>query len=81
MDAIFQRFHQVDESLSHNSEGSGIGLALVKSLVEMHGGKISVDSKIGKGSVFKIELPAKSIENQNVAKNSNSYLFSWESYQ
>ena len=56
-DIIFERFRQVDETLSRNSEGSGIGLSLVKSFVEMHDGKISVKSDYGKGSEFIIELP------------------------
>lgn len=63
---IFKRFHQIDKSLSRNAEGAGIGLALVKSLVEMHEGKISVYSEVGKGSTFKIELPAKIIKDIEV---------------
>ena len=59
IDQIFNRFTQVDSSLSRSKEGSGIGLALVKSLVELHGGNIKVESEIGKGSKFIIELPAK----------------------
>ncbi|MEQ8197622.1 MAG: HAMP domain-containing sensor histidine kinase, partial [Clostridiaceae bacterium] len=66
LDMIFKRFHQVDKSLSRNAEGSGIGLDLVKSIVELHGGKISVDSKIGEGSIFNIELPAGTIEETEV---------------
>jgi PAS domain S-box-containing protein len=62
LDAIFERFHQIDKTLSRNAEGSGIGLALVKSLVEMHGGEIKVESKVGEGSTFKVILPAKLIE-------------------
>ncbi|MBV7275236.1 PAS domain-containing sensor histidine kinase [Clostridiaceae bacterium UIB06] len=54
---IFERFRQVDKSLTRNHEGSGIGLSLVKSLVELHGGKISVESIYGKGTEFTIELP------------------------
>ncbi len=54
---IFDRFRQVDKSISRVSEGSGIGLSLVKSLVELHGGSISVESTYGKGSVFEILLP------------------------
>lgn len=54
---IFDRFTQVDTSLKRTNEGSGIGLALVKSLVEMHGGNISVKSKFGEGSEFIIRLP------------------------
>ncbi|WP_051541878.1 ATP-binding protein [Clostridium lundense] len=57
--SIFERFIQVDKSLSRNNEGSGIGLSLVKALVEMHGGKIYLNSEYGKGSEFVIKLPAK----------------------
>ncbi len=56
---IFQRFRQVDTSLTREQEGSGIGLSLVKSLVELHGGNISVESEYGKGSKFIIRLPVK----------------------
>ncbi len=55
---IFDRFAQVDKSLSRKNEGSGIGLSLVKSLVELHNGTITVKSTYGKGSEFIIELPA-----------------------
>ena len=55
--SIFDRFIQVDNSLKRTSEGSGIGLSLVKSLVEMHDGNISVKSKYGEGSEFIIRLP------------------------
>jgi len=54
---IFDRFIQVDKSISRINEGSGIGLSLVKSLVEMHNGKISVLSDLGQGSEFIIALP------------------------
>jgi two-component system phosphate regulon sensor histidine kinase PhoR len=54
---IFERFRQVDKSISRRNEGSGIGLSLVKSLVEMHGGTINVVSKYGFGSEFIIKLP------------------------
>jgi signal transduction histidine kinase len=54
---IFERFRQVDKSLTRNHEGSGIGLSLAKSLVEMHGGTIFVKSEIGKGAEFVVELP------------------------
>jgi signal transduction histidine kinase len=55
--SIFKRFMQVDKSLKRKREGSGIGLFLVKQLVEMHGGNISVISKLGEGSEFIIKLP------------------------
>ncbi|WP_432409237.1 ATP-binding protein [Wukongibacter sp. M2B1] len=55
--SIFDRFVQVDKSIIRKNEGSGIGLSLVKSLIEMHGGNISLTSKEGEGSEFTIELP------------------------
>jgi two-component system phosphate regulon sensor histidine kinase PhoR len=54
---IFERFVQVDNSISRNREGSGIGLSIVKSLVEMHKGSIRLLSERGGGSEFIIELP------------------------
>ena len=66
---IFERFRQVDKSLTRGHEGSGIGLSLVKSLVEIHGGNISVQSDPGKGSEFIIQLPVKTLsENDKVIK-------------
>ena len=56
-DIIFERFRQVDGSLRREREGSGIGLSLVKSLVELHGGTVAVKSTVGKGSEFIIQLP------------------------
>ncbi|MEG0641545.1 MAG: HAMP domain-containing sensor histidine kinase, partial [Clostridium sp.] len=54
---IFDRFRQVNKSFIREHEGSGIGLSLVKSLVEMHGGVIWATSKIKEGSEFTIEIP------------------------
>lgn len=59
LNIIFDRFRQVDQSLTRSSEGSGIGLSLVKSLVELLEGKIHVKSSLGIGSEFTIELPIK----------------------
>jgi len=64
-DVIFERFGQVNSSLSRQCEGTGIGLYLVKSFAEMHGGKISVISDEGKGSEFSIVLPAGLVENED----------------
>ena len=55
---IFDRFYQVDGSASGKHEGTGIGLALTKELIELHKGSISVNSKEGEGSEFIILLPA-----------------------
>lgn len=60
-EVIFEKFKQVDKSLQRNYEGSGIGLFLVKSLVEMHGGSIKIQSTLGHGSKFSILIPAKLI--------------------
>jgi signal transduction histidine kinase len=59
IDNIFERFHQVDDQHSRNNEGTGLGLAMVRELTLLHGGKVDVRSKIGKGSVFRVELPIK----------------------
>ncbi|WML32922.1 ATP-binding protein [Clostridium sp. OS1-26] len=64
LNSIFERFVQVDKSLTRNHEGSGIGLSIVKSLVELHGGKISVKSKEGQGTEFIIYIPCKLVENE-----------------
>jgi PAS domain S-box-containing protein len=57
IDKIFKPFIQLESSLNRNFEGTGLGLTLAKRYVEMHGGNISVESKIGKGSCFRVELP------------------------
>lgn len=59
---IFERFRQVDKSFTRNQEGSGIGLSLVKSLVELHGGKIDLKSEEGCGSEFIITMPVRTVE-------------------
>lgn len=58
---IFLEFSQVDGSLSRRHEGTGLGLALSKKLVEMHGGKIWVESELGVGSEFIFSLPAEPV--------------------
>lgn len=55
---IFERFYRADKSRNRITGGSGIGLAIVKAIVEAHNGRISVTSKIGEGSEFVISLPA-----------------------
>lgn len=64
IDCIFERYYQADKSISRNVEGSGIGLPLVKEFVELHGGHIFVESEVGKGSTFTVNLPVKIAENE-----------------
>jgi light-regulated signal transduction histidine kinase (bacteriophytochrome) len=54
---IFEQFHQVDSSNTKAKGGTGLGLAIAKQIVEMHGGRIWVESTLGKGSTFQMELP------------------------
>jgi len=77
LDAIFDRFRQIDKSFTREHEGSGIGLSLVKSFVEMQGGKISVESKCGVGTKFYIKLPVKLVDDnkfEEIVKLLNSNL-------
>jgi signal transduction histidine kinase/two-component SAPR family response regulator len=54
---VFERFHRVEVSRGRTQEGSGIGLALVRELVKLHGGTVSVESTPGKGSRFTVSVP------------------------
>ncbi|MBP5975469.1 two-component sensor histidine kinase [Brasilonema sp. CT11] len=54
---IFERFYRVDESRSHVTGGCGLGLSIVKTLIESMGGSVNVQSKLGEGSTFTISLP------------------------
>src|SRR5215472_15427411 len=54
---IFEEFHQVDDSNTKAKGGTGLGLAIAKQIVQMHGGRIWVESTLGKGSTFQVELP------------------------
>jgi len=68
---IFKSFEQVDASISREYGGTGLGLAITKSLVELHGGKIWVESEVGKGSVFNFTLP---VSKDKAAKTEQAYI-------
>jgi signal transduction histidine kinase len=57
---VFEEFRQLDGSISRQAEGTGLGLPISKRLVEMHGGRLWVESKVGVGSTFSFTLPASS---------------------
>lgn len=68
IDSVFERFSQISNIFSRSHEGSGIGLSLVKSFIELHGGTISVESDLGKGSKFTIKLPVKEFDSMELKK-------------
>jgi len=60
---IFEEFRQVGSDSTHKIEGTGLGLTLAKKFVELHGGKIWVESEVGKGSTFTFTLPQTAMPN------------------
>ena len=56
---IFERFYRGDKLMTAGIKGSGIGLTIVKKIVEAHGGRIEVESELNKGSIFRVILPVK----------------------
>jgi two-component system phosphate regulon sensor histidine kinase PhoR len=56
---IFERFYRADRARTREVGGTGLGLSIVKHLARLHGGEVSVDSTLGTGTTFTIELPSK----------------------
>lgn len=54
---IFDRFHRVPGATGRTHEGTGIGLSLLRELVELHGGRVTVQSEVGRGTTFRVEIP------------------------
>ena len=59
---VFERFHRVENVHARNSEGTGIGLALVQELVKLHSGSVEVESKLGLGSSFRVTIPTGTVD-------------------
>jgi signal transduction histidine kinase/DNA-binding response OmpR family regulator len=57
MPRLFERFHRVEGAKGRTQEGSGIGLAFVQELVRLHGGSVSAESQLGKGTTFRVSIP------------------------
>jgi len=55
---VFERFYRADSSRARSSGGAGLGLAIVRQLVELHGGRVWAESEPGRGAVFHVQLPA-----------------------
>jgi len=64
LEQIFERFYRVDKARSRKSGGSGLGLSIVRTMVQRNGGTIRVESELGKGSVFTVTFPAFDMEEE-----------------
>ncbi|GEM_PF-3393610 len=58
LENIWERVYKVDKSRSRRGTGTGLGLSIVKKIIEMHGGKVSVESELDKGTIFTVYLPS-----------------------
>ena len=65
LEAIFDKFTQLNRNLNRIAEGTGLGLPIAKSLAELHGGNLSVESTLEVGSTFTVELPIKKLDKRN----------------
>jgi signal transduction histidine kinase len=62
---LFEKFYRSGRREAHQQRGTGLGLAIVKSIAERHGGRVWVDSQLGKGSVFSMEVPCEQPQKSN----------------
>jgi Amt family ammonium transporter len=69
---VFDAFEQVDSSYTRQQQGTGLGLALTKRMVELHGGRVWLNSEVGKGSTFCFSLPLKTQDDNDNEDNNDS---------
>jgi len=67
LDLLFKPFSQIDSGLARRFEGTGLGLAMVRLLADLHGGAVAVESEVGKGSRFTVWLPLRDLEDSSGA--------------
>ncbi|MBK8230701.1 MAG: PAS domain-containing protein [Candidatus Eisenbacteria bacterium] len=67
LERLFERFYRVDKGRSRRLGGTGLGLAIVKHIAQAHGGGVSVDSSLGRGSTFRIHLPLRDSRSSDLA--------------
>jgi CheY-like chemotaxis protein len=80
LDQLFRPFSQIDSGLARKFEGTGLGLAMVKLLAELHGGSVAVESAVGEGSCFTVWLPLRSPDAGPVASAAASAATSVEAH-
>jgi PAS domain S-box-containing protein len=68
---LFQPFIQLDSNLNRKYTGTGLGLVIVKQIAELHGGHVSIDSQVGKGSCFSINIPQTHLQSQPSSSTNN----------
>ncbi len=79
LNKVFERYHRVHDNHSEKVSGAGIGLALVKSLIEVHGGQILLSSELGKGTCVDVYLPIQTdAKSANASYSNNEELFAME---
>ena len=76
LEKLFQPFVQIDSSLNRQYEGTGLGLFLVKRIIELHQGRVKVSSEVGVGSCFAIELPYSTVPTNDITNELKTSSFS-----